>query len=82
MVWGDTMFDHRIPLVHIDGRLTADRYITLVMEPVVLPLLHCASNTVFQLDNARPHVARRTFNNLTGFDILPWPSHRTPVRSH
>lgn len=29
----DIMFDHRTPLVHIDGSLTADRYITQVVEP-------------------------------------------------
>lgn len=74
MVWGGIMFDRRTPLVHIDGSLTADRYVTQVVEPVVLPLLQGAPNTVFQQDNARPHVARRTLNSLTGFDILPWPA--------
>ncbi|GFU15204.1 urease accessory protein F [Trichonephila clavipes] len=48
MVW--SLISHRMPLVLIDGRLTADRYVTQVVEPVVLPLLQGAPNTVFQQD--------------------------------
>ncbi|GFW06623.1 hypothetical protein TNCV_2189561 [Trichonephila clavipes] len=40
-----------------------------------------AFNTVFQQDNVRSHVARRTFNNLTGFDILPWPANSPNLNS-
>ncbi|GFV82515.1 actin-binding LIM protein 2 [Trichonephila clavipes] len=51
--------------------------IPLSVKPVLHPgyqglgLLNAAPNTIFQQDNARPHVAPRT-NSLTGFDILPW----------
>ncbi|GFX14657.1 hypothetical protein TNCV_4016551 [Trichonephila clavipes] len=39
-------------------RFTADRYVTEVVEPVVLPLLQGEPNTVFQQDYSRPHVVR------------------------
>ncbi|GFV05072.1 transposable element Tcb1 transposase [Trichonephila clavipes] len=58
-------------IIHIDDHLTSDHYVTRVIEPVFLPLLQGAPNMVFQQDNARPHVARKTLNNQTGFDILP-----------
>ena len=48
MVWGGIMFDHRTPLVLVDGSLTTDRYVTQVVEPVVLSLLQGTPNTVFQ----------------------------------
>ncbi|GFV15010.1 uncharacterized protein TNCV_319781 [Trichonephila clavipes] len=67
------MLDHKMPLVHTDGRLTAVHYVAQVVEPVVLPLLQVAPKTVLQQDNSRPHVARRTPNSQTRFDILPWP---------
>ncbi|GFU28357.1 transposable element Tcb1 transposase [Trichonephila clavipes] len=69
MVWGGIMFDHRKPLVHIDGHLKADRYVTQVVESIVLPLLQGSPNTVFQQISARPLFTRRTLN------ILPWPAH-------
>ncbi|GFU27899.1 transposable element Tcb1 transposase [Trichonephila clavipes] len=70
LVWSGIMFDHRMPLVHIDGRSTAECYITQVMEPIVLLLSLGTPNMVFQQDNYRPPVTRRTLN-LNGFDILP-----------
>ncbi|GFW29597.1 uncharacterized protein TNCV_3934651 [Trichonephila clavipes] len=33
-----------------------------------------APNTVSQQDNVRPHLCGISTNNLTGFDILPWPA--------
>ncbi|GFY23358.1 hypothetical protein TNCV_3940541 [Trichonephila clavipes] len=58
LVWSGIMLDNRMSMVHIDGRLTVDRYVTQVMEPVVLPLLQGASNTVFQQNSAKPHVVQ------------------------
>ncbi|KFM63879.1 Transposable element Tcb1 transposase, partial [Stegodyphus mimosarum] len=74
MVWGGIIFDHKVSLVHINGNLTADRYVTQILEPFVLPWLQGPPNTVFQQDNAKPHVGRRTLNSLTGLGILPWPA--------
>ncbi|GFW85244.1 putative RNA-directed DNA polymerase from transposon BS [Trichonephila clavipes] len=42
MVSVGKMFDHRTPLVRINGSLTAECYVTQVVEPVVLPLLQGA----------------------------------------
>ncbi|GFV76169.1 hypothetical protein TNCV_4672581 [Trichonephila clavipes] len=53
--------------------------------PDFMPLSQDVPNKVFQQDNSRPHIVRRTFNSLTGFDILHWPansselSYQTPV---
>ncbi|GFU64690.1 transposable element Tcb1 transposase [Trichonephila clavipes] len=41
-----------------------------------LPYLHCLATTIFQQDNARPHVARivqRLFVNHQ-IELLPWPA--------
>ncbi|GFW12482.1 hypothetical protein TNCV_817351 [Trichonephila clavipes] len=62
-----------MPLVHHDGRLKADHHVTQVVELVVLSWLQGTPSMVLKQDNARPHVARRIFNNLVGFDILSWP---------
>ncbi|GFW11764.1 uncharacterized protein TNCV_1083101 [Trichonephila clavipes] len=69
------MSDHKMPLMHIDGRLTEDRYIIQTVEPVVLPLLQGTPDMVFLIANVRPHIAGQTLNSLAGLDILPWKAH-------
>ncbi|GFV60969.1 transposable element Tcb1 transposase [Trichonephila clavipes] len=54
------------PLVRITGTLNSQRYISEVLEPVVLPYLQDLATAIFQQDNARPHVtliAQRLFVN-------------------
>ncbi|UYV65747.1 hypothetical protein LAZ67_3005315 [Cordylochernes scorpioides] len=54
-------------------------YISEVLEPVVLPYLQGLPTTIFQQDNARPHMARivlRFFVNRQ-IELLPWPA-RSP----
>ncbi|GFW49198.1 hypothetical protein TNCV_3057081 [Trichonephila clavipes] len=80
MVWGGIMFDHRSPLVHIDGHFTADRNAIQVGEPVVLPLMQGAPYMIFQQVNVRPHVARG--HPLLAGNLTKFKSHRTPVRFH
>ncbi|GFV89650.1 retrovirus-related Pol polyprotein from transposon TNT 1-94 [Trichonephila clavipes] len=46
----------RTPLVLIAGTLNSQRYISEVLEPVVLPYLQGLAIAIFQQDNARPHV--------------------------
>ncbi|GFW44853.1 transposable element Tcb1 transposase [Trichonephila clavipes] len=58
MVWGGIGYHSRTPLVRIAGTLNSQRYISEVLEPVVLPYLQGLSTAKFQQDNARPHVAR------------------------
>ncbi|GFX57978.1 hypothetical protein TNCV_4047371 [Trichonephila clavipes] len=77
MVWGGIGYHSRTPLVHIAGTLNSQRYISEVLEPVVLPYLQGFATAIFQQNNARPHVARivqRFFVNHH-IELLPWLAH-------
>ncbi|GFX40798.1 transposable element Tcb1 transposase [Trichonephila clavipes] len=79
MIWGGIGYHFRTPLVRIVGTLNSQRYISEVLELVVLPCLQGLATTVFQQDNARPHVARivqRFFVNHQ-IKLLSWPA-RSP----
>ncbi|GFW09803.1 uncharacterized protein TNCV_868651 [Trichonephila clavipes] len=79
MVWDGTGYHSRTPLVRIAGTLNSHRYISEVLEPVVLPYLQGLATAIFQQDNARPHVERivqRFFVNHQ-IELLPWPA-RSP----
>ncbi|GFV90936.1 transposable element Tcb1 transposase [Trichonephila clavipes] len=58
MVCGGIGYHSRTPLVRIAGTLNSQRYISEVLEPVVLPYLQGLATAIFQQGNARPHVAR------------------------
>ena len=79
MVWGGILGNVTTNLVVIDGNLTGQRYINTVLQPVVIPFLQRHPHTLFQQDNARPHVANQTlqFLNANNVNVLPWPS-RSP----
>ncbi|GFW59289.1 transposable element Tcb1 transposase [Trichonephila clavipes] len=65
--------------LRIAGTLSSRRYISEVLEPVVLPYLQGLTTAIFQQDNARPHVARivqRFFVNHQ-IEFFPW-SARSP----
>ena len=74
MVWGGISHGVKMPLVVIQGNLTAIRYLDQVLMPRVLPLVN-AHNLTFQHDNERPHVARvcRDFLNQNNVQVLDWP---------
>ncbi|GFU01414.1 transposable element Tcb1 transposase [Trichonephila clavipes] len=79
MVWGGIGYHSRTPLVRIAGTLNSQRYISEVLEPVVLPYLQGLATAIFQEDNARPHVTRivqRFFVNHK-IELLPWTA-RSP----
>ncbi|GFT42474.1 transposable element Tcb1 transposase [Trichonephila clavipes] len=79
MVWGGIGYHSLTPLVRIAGTLNSQRYISEVLEPVVLPYFHGLATAIFQQDNARPHVAHIVqifFVNLQ-IELLPWPA-RSP----
>ncbi|GFX88715.1 transposable element Tcb1 transposase [Trichonephila clavipes] len=79
MLWGRIGYPSRTPLVCIAGTLNSQRYISEVLEPVVLPYIQGLTTAIFQQDNARPHVARivqRFFVNHQ-IEYLPWPA-RSP----
>ncbi|GFW29177.1 transposable element Tcb1 transposase [Trichonephila clavipes] len=75
MVWGGIGYNSCTPLVRIAGTLNSQRYISKVLEPVVLPYLQGLAT--FQQDNARPHVSRivQGFFVNNQIELLPWPAH-------
>jgi transposase len=77
MVWGAISYGSRSTLVVIPHTLTANVYVSLVIQPVVLPFMSSIPGGVFQQDNARPHTAAVTQRALQGVDMLPWPA-RSP----
>ncbi|GFX03891.1 transposable element Tcb1 transposase [Trichonephila clavipes] len=52
VVWDSIGYHSRIPLVRIVGTLNSQRYISEVLEPVVLPYLQSCATAIFQHDNA------------------------------
>ncbi|GFV35791.1 uncharacterized protein TNCV_913811 [Trichonephila clavipes] len=76
MVWGGIGYQSRSPLVRIVGTLNRQSYISEVLEPVVLSYLQGLASTIFQQDNARPHVARIVQRFLVNHqnELLPWPA--------
>ncbi|KFM60279.1 Transposable element Tcb1 transposase, partial [Stegodyphus mimosarum] len=58
MVWDSIGYNYRTPLVRIASTLSSQRYISDVLEPVVLPYIQGLPTAIFQQDNARPHVER------------------------
>ncbi|GFW40083.1 transposable element Tcb1 transposase [Trichonephila clavipes] len=58
MVWGGIGYHSRTSLVRIAGTLNSQRYISEVLEPVVLKYRQGLATAIFQQDNALPHVAR------------------------
>ncbi|GFW39963.1 transposable element Tcb1 transposase [Trichonephila clavipes] len=74
--WGGIGYLSRTPLVRIACTLNIQRYISEVLEPVVLPYLQGLASAIFQQDNARLHVTRivqRFFVNPQ-IEFLPWPA--------
>ncbi len=77
MMWGGISFNTRMPLVQIEGNLTAQRYIDEVLEATVFLFLQANPEVlIFQQDNARPHSARITIAQLqeNNVKVLPWPA--------
>ncbi|GFU52368.1 transposable element Tcb1 transposase [Trichonephila clavipes] len=52
MVWSGIGYHSLTPLVRIPGTLNSQRYISNVLEPVVLPYLQGLATAIFQQDNA------------------------------
>ncbi|KFM71866.1 Transposable element Tcb1 transposase, partial [Stegodyphus mimosarum] len=79
MVWDGIGYHSRTPLVHVAGTLNRQRYISEVLEPVVLPYLQVLPTVIFQQDNVQLHVARiaQGFFVNRQIELLPWPA-RSP----
>ncbi|GFT98300.1 transposable element Tcb1 transposase [Trichonephila clavipes] len=57
MVWGGIGYHSRTPLLRIASTLNSQRYISEVLEPVVLSYLQGLATAIFQQDNARQYMA-------------------------
>ncbi|GFT71639.1 transposable element Tcb1 transposase [Trichonephila clavipes] len=57
-VWGGIGYHSRTLLLRSAGILNSQRYISEVLEPVVLSYLQGLATAIFQQDNAQPNVAR------------------------
>uniref|UniRef100_A0A3B3Q6S2 Tc1-like transposase DDE domain-containing protein n=1 Tax=Paramormyrops kingsleyae TaxID=1676925 RepID=A0A3B3Q6S2_9TELE len=82
MVWGAIGYDFRLSLVVIWGTLIAQRYVSDILHPHVLPLLRQHPGTVFQQDNARPHMACVSMGCLCHVEVLLQPArspHLSPI---
>ena len=78
MVWARIRYGYHTQLVVIDGNLNAQKYRDHVLAPHIVPLLQNHDFiSVFQQDNARPHITRDNVqflqNNNINF-IDDWPS--------
>ncbi|GFV86109.1 transposable element Tcb1 transposase [Trichonephila clavipes] len=71
---GGIGYRSRTPLLRIAGTLNSQRYISKVLELVVLPYLQGFATAIFQQDNARSHVARIVQNFFFNhqIELLPW----------
>ncbi|GFW41109.1 uncharacterized protein TNCV_415181 [Trichonephila clavipes] len=72
MVWSGIGYHSRTPLVHITGTLSSQRYISEVLEPVILPYLQDFATAIFEQDNAQPHVARIVNRFFLQIELLSW----------
>lgn len=79
MVWAGISNRAKTDMVTVNGNLNAVRYCNEIIRPVILPFLRQGHASVFQQDNARPHVARHTLNFLqaNNVNVLDWPA-RSP----
>lgn len=81
MVWGGISLTGRTDLhVFNRGSVTADRYITDILEPYVVPFApYIGENFLLMHDNARPHTAAIVQDYLQEVDIetMVWPA-RSP----
>ena len=76
MAWVGIWYITRTSLVHINYDLKVGQSISDMLRPVVVPYLRGLPNTLFQLGNARLHVARHvlTFLDPQVIRLLPDPA--------
>lgn len=79
MVWGAINANFRSALIRVNGTLTARRYIDIILNPELVPLLRRHGRNqqlTFQQDNARAHTARLTqdFLRTHGVNVMDWPA--------
>lgn len=68
MVWGGITDNDRPELLFINCNLNYKNY--KILRQQVVPFLQSYPNSVFQYDNARPHIARTAITYLEEQNIL------------
>lgn len=77
MVWGGISLGRRTNLLLLNRFLTANDYVTNVIQPEVLPFRDSiGQNFLLMHDNATPHTAALTRNFLAdqNINVLDWPA--------
>ncbi|GFU74114.1 hypothetical protein TNCV_1642381 [Trichonephila clavipes] len=74
MVWSSVGFHCRTPLVRMAATMNSQCYISEILEPVVLPYIQRLLSSIFQQDNALPHMALNVpeFFFTHQIELLPW----------
>ncbi|GFX17110.1 transposable element Tc1 transposase [Trichonephila clavipes] len=77
MVWSAISYHGRSNWLRIEGNLISNRYVREMLQSEVVPFLQRIPGAIFQLDNARPHVAKtvRNFCSAQHMQLLPWPAY-------
>ena len=73
MVRGAIPHDTRSPLILIYSTMTAQRYISDIFQPFLLPPMAGFPRAIFQQDNARLHAETVSQDCLSQITSLPWP---------
>ncbi|GFX57709.1 transposable element Tcb1 transposase [Trichonephila clavipes] len=72
MVWGGIGYHSRTPLLRIAGTLNSQRYISEVLEPVVLPYLQDLATAIFQQMRDHPwHALSKGSSSITRLNCFP-----------
>jgi transposase len=81
MVWGGISLEGRTELVIVNqGRLAADRYVTTILEPHVVPYApYIGENSILMNDNAWPHTAQIVRHYLQEVRIVTRSADLNPI---
>ena len=66
MVWGAISSNSRFHFMFLHGKVNGTRYISYVVNPVLLSVLRQEGDVVFQQNNACPHIASAMRRALRG----------------
>ena len=83
MVWGAISTNGKLPLVIMNRKFNAARYVQILDEACLFEegSRLCGQDFVFQQDNAPIHTARATteYFHAMGINVLPWPARSSDV---
>ena len=84
MVWGAFWFGWRSLLLVVDGNLTANRYLDIMLSNQIILYVQLYNDAIFMHDNARPHAAQVYQNYLRVHSVQvfyrpPYSSAMNPI---